>query len=230
MIKLPAPRVQKPLPTIAEKQVLKRAIPWVVAAVAVIAFGASFSELQRMRARFGEVTRHQFHDHQDVRLFAIRAALGEANQPIVIIGDSITEMSRLPETINGRPVVNAGIGGATISDFRAIAPRMLEGSNPSLMVVALGANGAGSLQEDYAALLRQLRKWSPRLLAIAVTPMSGSDLVNIAIRAAAQSEGVQFVEMPMPAGSTLADHVHLNAAGYRIWTPALVAAIASATG
>jgi lysophospholipase L1-like esterase len=182
-----------------------------------------------MRARFGEVTRHQFHDHQDVRLFSIRAALGEADQPIVVIGDSFTEMSRLPETINGRPVVNAGIGGATISDVRAIAPRMLEGSNPSLIVVQLGANGAGSIQQDYAALLRQLRKWCPRLLAIAVTPISGSDAINITLRAAAQSEGVQFVAMPMPEGSTLADHVHLNAAGYRIWTPALVAAIVGAT-
>jgi hypothetical protein len=60
-----------------------------------------------MRARFGDVTRHQFHDYQDVRLFMIRAALDELDQPIVIIGDSITEMSRLPETIYGRPVVNA---------------------------------------------------------------------------------------------------------------------------
>jgi lysophospholipase L1-like esterase len=180
-----------------------------------------------MRARFGEVTRHKFHDHQDVRLFIIKAALGELNQPIVVIGDSITEMSRLPETIDGRPVVNAGIGGATISDFAAIAPRLLEGSSPSLIVVALGANDAGSqsIQQDYATLLQQLRKLSSRLLAIAVTPASGSDLINIAVKAAAQSEGVPFVEMPMPVGSTLADHMHLNAAGYRIWTPALVAAI-----
>jgi lysophospholipase L1-like esterase len=68
---------------------------------------------------------------------------------------------------------------------------------------------------------------SPRLLAIAVTPARGSESINIAVKAAAQSEGVQFVEMPMPVGSTLADHIHLNAAGYRIWTPALVTAIVS---
>ena len=181
-----------------------------------------------MRARFGEVSRHQFHDHQDVRLFIIKIALEETNQPIVVIGDSVTEMSRLPETINGKPVVNAGIGGATISDVKAIAARLLEGSNPSLIVVALGANDAGSqsIRRDYAALLQKLRKFSPRLLAIAVTSLSGPDLANI--KAAAQDEGVEFVEIPIPLGSTLADHVHLNAAGYRIWTPALVAAIASA--
>jgi hypothetical protein len=87
---------------------MKRAFPRVIAIVATVAFVASFSELQRIRTRFGEVTRHQFHDHQDVRAYMIKAALADLDQPIVVLGDSITEMARLPETINGHPVVNAG--------------------------------------------------------------------------------------------------------------------------
>jgi hypothetical protein len=47
----------------------------------------------------------------------IRAAMEGLDRPIVILGDSITEMARLPETIGTHPVVNAEIGGATIAVF-----------------------------------------------------------------------------------------------------------------
>jgi lysophospholipase L1-like esterase len=180
-----------------------------------------------MRTRFGEVTRHQFHDHQDVRQFMIRAALAGLDQPIVVLGDSITEMARLPETIGDKPVVNAGIGGSTIQDFFALAPILLEGVKPSIIVVALGANDSGSqtARQNYAALLSRLKKICPNLLAVAVTPLEGVHLINSQIRAAAQSEGVRFVEIQVPEGSTLADHIHLNAVGSRKWTSAIVAAI-----
>jgi lysophospholipase L1-like esterase len=180
-----------------------------------------------MRMRFGEVTRHQFHDHQDVRQFMIGAALADLDQPIVVIGDSITEMSRLPEMIGDKPVVNAGIGGATISDFEVIAPHLIAGSKPSLIVIALGTNdaGSGTIQQDYTALLSRLKTLAPRLLAVGVMRLDGSDLINAQIRAAADSEGVQFIQMPTPEGSTLADGIHLNAAGYRLWTKTLVGAI-----
>ena len=205
---------------------MKRAIPWIVAAICFVAFVASFSELQRMRTRFGEVSRYEFRDHKDVRQFTIRAALNGLENPIVVIGDSITEMARLPETIGEKPVVNGGIGGAAIADFETLAPDLLIDAKPSLIVVALGVNNAGSrtIQRDYAALLFRLKKLAPRLLAIAVPPIDGSDLINAQIRAAADSEGVQFVEMP--EASTMPDRIHLNADGYRKWTPALVAAIA----
>lgn len=159
----------------------------------------------------------------------IRAALAGLDQPIVVIGDSITEMSRLPEEIDGRPVVNAGIGGATVADFVAIAPRLMRDFKPSLIVVALGANDIGSstMQRDYVSLLSELKKLSPRLLAVGVTPLDGSDLMNAQIKAAAGSVGVHFVEMSLSEGTRLPDRIHLNAAGYRQWTPALVAAISA---
>lgn len=219
-------KVKKQLPLARATQ----AAPWIIAAVAVIAFGATFSELQRMRGRFGEVTRHQFHDHEDVRQFMIRASLIGLDQPIVIMGDSITEMARLPEMIGDKPAVNAGIGGATISDFEAEAPRLLAGSaRPSLIVVALGANDAKSatVQRDYAELLSRLKKLAPRLLAVAVA--GGTNLINAQIRAAADSEDVQFVQPAIPAGSMLPDRIHLNAAGYRAWLPAVLTAISRPT-
>jgi hypothetical protein len=206
---------------------MKRSIPWVIAVAALIGFGASFSELQRVRGRFGEVTRHHFHDHQDVRQFMIRAALEGQDAPIVVIGDSITEMSRLPETIAGHPVVNAGIGGATIEDFTTLAPKLFAGFHPARIVIVLGANNDAMVGPAYVALLSTLKKFAPRLLAAAVPAPDGAALKNAQIKAAADREGVAFVETPMPDGSFLTDHTHLNAAGYRVWTPALVAAIST---
>ncbi len=207
---------------------MRLGIPWVLVVVALVAFGASFPELQRMLRRFGEVTHHQFHDHQEVRQFIIKAALIGLIQPVVVIGDSITEMARLPETIGDKPVVNAGIGGTTVEDFETLAPMLLQDSKPSLIVVALGTNNeAAAIGRDYAALLSSLKKLSPRLLAVGVTPQDDADRKNAEIKAAAESEGVEFVEMPLPEGTRLADRVHLNAAGYRIWTPAIIAAISA---
>ncbi len=54
--------------------------------VAVIACGASFSEFQRIRWRFSDVTRHQVSHRVYYRQFIIR------KDPILFIGDSITEM------------------------------------------------------------------------------------------------------------------------------------------
>jgi hypothetical protein len=206
---------------------MKRAFPWIIAAVATVAFAASYSELQRMRMRFGEVTRHHFHDHQEVRQFMIKTALIGLDRPIVILGDSITEMANLPDAIDGRPIVNAGVGGAAIRDFVSLTPRLLDGVHPSLCVIALGANDVGStsVATDYAALLSRLKTICPKLLAYAVTPLVGSDLINRQIKAAAKASSVPFVETPVPADATLPDHIHLNAAGRQVWTAGLVATI-----
>jgi lysophospholipase L1-like esterase len=211
---------------------MKRAIPWVIATVAFFAFGASFSELQRVRKRFGEVSRHQFHDHQDVRQFMIRAELEGLDSPIIVIGDSITEMARLPETADGHPVVNAGIGGATISDFEVIAPRLISEAHPSLIVVALGANDVGSsaIKQDYAALLSGFRKMTPKLLAVGVVGPSGSDSVNAQIKEVAEKAGVQFVAVSLPERSTLPGDIHLNASGSKVWVSAVTTAIDAALG
>ena len=77
---------------------IREFVPWTTAIIAVVAFGASFSELQRVRGRFGELSQSQArnHPHFDVRKFIIRAALQDAEKPIVVIGDSITEMGEIP--------------------------------------------------------------------------------------------------------------------------------------
>jgi len=205
---------------------MNRSIPWVLFVVALIAFGVSFSELERMRGRFGEVTRHQFHDHLDVRRFMIRAALAGLDRPIVILGDSITEMARFPESIEGYPVVNAGIGGATIHDFLSLSTRILDEVTPSVIVVALGANDVGSstVQEEYAALLSYLKKRAPAVYAVAVTPLDGVEAINSQVVAAAKSADVPVIETHITK-AMLTDGIHPNPEGSRRWTAAVVAAI-----
>jgi lysophospholipase L1-like esterase len=207
---------------------MKRSIPWVLFAVALIAFGASFSELQRMRMRFGEVTLHKRIDHQDVRLFIIRAALAGLEHPIIILGDSITEMARFPETAEGHPIVNGGIGGATIADFVTLAPNLLNEVTPSACVVALGANNVGSatVHQEYRALLSELGKRCPKLLAVTVLPMNGAEMINSQIAAAASSEGVRVIDTHI-AKSMLVDGVHLSSDGSKQWTAAVVAALST---
>lgn len=182
--------------------------------------------MQRAREHLAELNRYQVrnHLHFQVREFMIRIALQQADRPVVVIGDSITEMARLPETIDERPVVNAGVGGATIEDFQRLGPDLLHDAKPSFVAVALGTNnvGSNSIRQNYADLLKKLKKYSPRLLAVAVPPRDGSDQINPQIKDAAESEGVPFLEMPLPEGSTIADRIHLNAAGYSKWTPAIV--------
>jgi lysophospholipase L1-like esterase len=204
---------------------------WIIAIGAFIAFVASFSELQRVRTRLGEVSRHHF--HEDVRLFIIRAELADAmDRPIVVFGDSITEMARLPAEINGHPAVNAGIGGASIADFLKHAPDLLGPIKPWSVAVALGTNDSGStdIRRNYVAFLKLLKTFTPRLLAVGIPPRDGDERINAEIRAAAESEGVAFLYQPLPDGTQIADRIHLNAAGYRIWTPALVEALSVVAG
>jgi lysophospholipase L1-like esterase len=204
-----------------------QAAPWILAAAAVIAFGASFSELQRIRGRFGEVTRYQDSHRLLYREFVIRSELAQAENPILVIGDSITERAKLPGVIDGHPVINAGIGGATIEDFVRLAPEILQGTKPWLIAVALGANNTrtNEVRRHYAELIARLKTVAPRVVAIGVTPMDGADQLNADIRAAATSEGVAFIDMPIPADGRMIDQIHLNPGGYLTWTPALVAAL-----
>jgi lysophospholipase L1-like esterase len=200
-------------------------IAWVIAGVATLAFCVTFSELQRMRTRFGDATQHKFHDHQDARRSMIKAQLAGLDHPIVILGDSITEMARFPDSADGYPIVNAGIGGDTIRDFVGLAPDLLEGITPAAIVVALGANDIGSpdIRAEYSALLSNLKNLAPTVIAVAVTPMDGAEAVNSEIAAAATSEGIRLIETHTERPSSPTDHIHPNPAESKKWATAIVA-------
>lgn len=206
---------------------LRRILPWGVALVCLVAFGLSFAELQRARGKLAEATRHVVHDHRDVRQFIINAALAETSQPIVILGDSITEMAPLPQELLGHPVINAGVGGLTIAEARPMAERLFAGPRPFMIVCAVGANDVGSqsLEQDYAELLRALLNIAPRVIAISGVT---DDAANAKMRAAAASAIVSFRDVALPPGGKMSDGIHLTMAGYRVWVAALTSAITAA--
>ncbi|WP_426433696.1 SGNH/GDSL hydrolase family protein [Bradyrhizobium genosp. P] len=203
---------------------MRRALPWILATVFLIGFVASFSELQRVRKRFGEVSQHTFHDHADVREFIIRASLADAAAPIVVLGDSVTEMAPLPRQLCGHPVINAGVGGQTIQEASRLATRLLGGNGAFLVVLTVGANDIGSsaAQRDFGDLIDTVKLVSTRPpMAVAVADAQ----TNAAIGAAAATRGVRFVDPQLPSGSKMSDGKHFTAEGYKTWLPALEAAI-----
>ncbi|MFX7086582.1 SGNH/GDSL hydrolase family protein, partial [Acinetobacter baumannii] len=91
--------------------------------------------------------------------------------PIVFLGDSITEAAVLPRAICGHLVVNAGIGGAAIGDLVTIVPSLLHGVSPVLVVIAIGTNDAYATpgrEEEFSAsyikLLQALALITPRVV------------------------------------------------------------------
>ena len=193
---------------------MKRAIPWIIAVIALLGLAASLFELNREHSR-------QRHHRALFREFVIRSELAGAKSPILIMGDSITEGAKFPREIAGRTVVNGGISGATVEDFERIVPLLMAGK-PSFVVIALGTNNtAESLRTSYPALLNRLKALTPNIMAVGVTPQVDAVPKNATIKAAAEQQGVPFFAVPMPAGSTRLDGVHLNDAGYQAYAPAL---------
>ncbi|MGF6309084.1 lysophospholipase L1-like esterase [Bradyrhizobium sp. i1.8.4] len=206
---------------------MRRALPWVLAIIFLVGFVASFAELQRMRNRFGEMSQHAFHDHAAVREFMIRAALADAPAPIVVLGDSVTEMAPLPRQLCGRPIINAGVGGQTIREAKQLARRLLDDQDAFLLVLAVGANDAGSpkAQRDFADLVETVKPLSMRpLVAIAV---AADAVTNQAIEASAVAGGIRLIDPLLPPGAKMPDGIHFTAAGYGAWVPALEAAISA---
>ena len=199
---------------------MQKALPWVIAGIAAIAFVVTFSELMRVRAQLG-----QLGERRELRQFIIRLAIAKATHPIVVLGDSITESGRLPESLCGYPVVNAGVAGATAADFSYVAPILLEAKRPVLLVVALGANDASNAQfaSNYAALFAQLKNSGP-LIAVAATATRS---INDKVEAAAHAASIPFFEIEIPS-TELIDGIHFNEAAYRRWVPALSRAITTA--
>lgn len=86
-------------------------------------------------------------------------------------------------------------------------------------------NAAGTISSRYRSLLQKLKGTSAMLLAIGVTPRASAAEKNAEIRAAAESEGVRFLEVNVPSGARLPNDVHLTTSSYAVWTPAIVTAI-----
>jgi lysophospholipase L1-like esterase len=179
--------------------------------------------------------------HLGTRERVIAWTLARVDDPVVILGDSITEASTLPRTICGHAIVNAGIGGAsTESGLDQVLVRSLAGRRATMVVVALGTNDAAipnSLQRyrsNYRALLAAIAPRTQHIAILAIPSAeegleeakkvgrSAIDGYNAALPALAKDARASFIPLSdMPAQHTL-DGLHLNAVGYAVWDKAVL--------
>jgi lysophospholipase L1-like esterase len=182
--------------------------------------------------------------HRLARQVILHYTFSRTEQPIIVLGDSITEASTLPRSLCDHAVVNAGLDGAsTVSDLGTWLLKGLNGRRAAAILIALGTNDAlqGRKQEEfkanYGSLLAQLRGATDHLAVVGIPSvevrgrmppdyqaetMKRIDAFNAALPALAEKGGATFAALPpMPAPHTI-DGIHLDAAGYAVWDDAIL--------
>jgi len=214
-----------------------------IASIAVLAIGALAAGLSYFGKEALPVS------HRYTRQVMLHYTFSRFDQPIVIVGDSITEASTLPRTLCGRAVVNAGLdGAATSSDLGTWLTDVLAGRRAAAILVALGTNdalqgrSAQAFEASYTSLLAQLASATDHLAVLGipaievrarVTPelqetMDRIDAFNAMLPALANKAGASFTALPpMPAPHTI-DGVHLDTAGYAVWDAAVLKGVSGA--
>jgi lysophospholipase L1-like esterase len=186
------------------------------------------------------------HRHQEVREFVIRSQLATASEPIVFVGDSITE-SALLSSLTCKTTVNAGLGGATAGSYLKFARAIFDTQKLGTVVIAIGTNDGqkaarikNSFRRDYEILIDYFQARSENIILVGVPPleMSGplaesyfdADLsarINEESRSVAALRGITFVDLrkAMNGEKLTTDGVHLSTDGYRSWGKAITAKI-----
>ncbi|CCD93609.1 conserved exported hypothetical protein [Bradyrhizobium sp. ORS 375] len=205
----------------------------------IAAAAATFVLVRRSAAPAGS-------DHRTVRQLVVHYnLLSRADDPIIVLGDSIVEAATLQASACGHPIVNAGLAGAgTRSDLAGWLKPALGPKRPFAIIVSLGVNDALTAKPDssqvfagrYEALLRELATLTQRLFIIEFPPVEVRGPFTAAMEKAtaasitgyraalpdlARRAGATFLPLPpMEAPFTL-EGIHLNAAGYRSWDQAI---------
>ena len=218
------------------------ALRWLLAGILVLSTTAFLFSLRGTSAS---------DKHRYVRQVVLHYTLSRLDDPIIILGDSITEASTLPRSICGHALVNAGLDGAsTSSDLGNWLFEVVNGRRVAMIIVALGTNDALNsppaskevFADRYRDLMVPLSQLTPRLAIAGIPPVRayGRVTANVAKEAlrtiedynsvladVAKRVGATFAPLPeMPEISTI-DGVHLNSAGYESWDAAMMQAAAS---
>lgn len=160
---------------------------------------------------------------------------------VLVIGDSITEGSTLPDEVCGYPIINAGISGSRAANLMPFAEE-IKAQRPRILatVVAVGVNDAQKQYETafgYSLLLDSLPP--TRLLLATVTPVDfsgpvGSRIdpekykaVDATIRSLAAARRLSLIDLSKLEPRTL-DGVHLTIGDYDKWNATVLNGIRSA--
>lgn len=165
-----------------------------------------------------------------------KAIISKAQQrdwPVVVFGDSITELAALP-SICSKPTLNAGVSGQKASGLERVAIEVLRHTEPELVIFALGTNDSWAERSTernlYIATMRRLidfaRQDGARVVLVKpgeVAPFGkGYVFDNSRIRTIGSdldTLGTATVgPMPSLTSESSDDGVHPNAVGYRQWT------------
>ena len=162
---------------------------------------------------------------------------------ILFVGSSSIRMWDLPKCFPDLNVVNRGFGGSQIADSLEFAPRIVLPYRPRIIVFYAGDNdiNAGKTPEqvlrDFKAFVKIVRATLPetRIRFIAIKPsVQRWHLVDkmreanaLILRFIEADDRLAYVDIDKPmigedgkprAALFLADGLHLNEAGYRLWT------------
>lgn len=168
------------------------------------------------------------------------------NGVLFVGSSSIAKWKTLVQDFPNVPVINRGFGGSELADSVFFADRIVLPYQPRLVVVYAGENNlwAGKTAEAVAADFKALRakihaaRPATRILYLSIKESpSRHRIKTLVLRAnrliaadCATDQRCQFVDVatPMldPAGRPrpelfVADQLHLNPAGYAIWTGVL---------
>ena len=127
-------------------------------------------------------TAFQF-DHRKVRLFVIRSQLEQSGtEYFAIAGDSIAEaLSR--KSASGKPLFNAGIGGATVADIEIDVLPLMRKQPPAGLLIAIGINDSkhssaklpaerlADFERAYQSMLTAARALTPRVAVATIGPV-----------------------------------------------------------
>ncbi len=162
---------------------------------------------------------------------------------VVFVGSSSIRMWNLKESFPDLDALNRGFGGSQLSDVVEFADRIILPYKPRLVIVYAGDNDLAAnkpperVVADYRRLVKQIHEKLPetRIAFIGVKPsisrwrlIEQVREVNRTVAAiAAEDERLEFIDIePSMLGEDgqprkelfLADGLHLNAAGYEVWT------------
>lgn len=167
------------------------------------------------------------------------------NGDVVFIGDSHTMLFPITE-IYGTTAKNRGIAGATSGQMLSLIPDIIK-DKPQATILQLGVNDlltgqpTDNVVSNMRELLKQIKRSTPTVYLMSIFPTNWNvfgtsrritpeiKILNKSLRSTADSMGVRFIDLystlsiadSLNPSFDCGDHLHLNAAGYRVWEKAL---------
>lgn len=171
--------------------------------------------------------------HQRVTLFESIKSL----EPVVMVGDSLTDGGEWSELIPGASISNRGIGGDTVSGVRRRIDGILA-RRPQKILMMIGVNDLAlnadpaQVAKETCALIEHVKKSGTTLILQGIIHVkeghsavsnSDIDLVNEEVKAFCLSRSVPFLDLntAIPNDGYSSDGLHLSGTGYVAWADIL---------